>query len=101
MEDQDKPQNNIITLDQPIKRGDTEITSVEITRPNSGSLRGVGLRELLDMDVNALIKVLPRVTSPTVTEADIAEMDPADLVQAGAVVVGFLLNKETRRKAGV
>lgn len=85
--------SNTITLDQPIKRGDSEITSVELRKPVSGELRGLTLTDLLQMDVNALQRILPRISTPTLTEMEAAALDPADLVQFGSMVAGFLLPK--------
>ncbi|WP_285762144.1 phage tail assembly protein [Pantoea sp. QMID1] len=77
----------------PFLRGKTEITSVPVRKPQSGALRGTRLQALLDMDVNALITVLPRITTPALTTAEINEMDPADLVSLSVEVVTFLLKK--------
>ncbi len=82
-----------ITLEQPIKRGETEIASVELRKPAAGELRGLNLTDLLQMDVVSLQRVLPRISAPTLTEAEVAALDPADLMQMGAVVAGFLLPK--------
>lgn len=87
-----------IPLETPIKRGTTEITSIEIRKPDSGALRGVSLRDLLDFQTDAILKVLPRVTEPPLTAPEAARLDPADLVQAGAALAGFLL---TRRALAV
>jgi len=54
---------------------------------------GVTLTDVLQMDVQSLTKVLPRISEPALTEADIRNMDPADLVQLGTAVSGFLLAK--------
>lgn len=80
-----------IILDTPIKRGDDTINSVEVRKPVSGELRGCNLTDLLQMDVVALTKVLPRITTPTLTDQEVARMDPADLLQMGTEVSGFLL----------
>lgn len=85
-----------ITLDEPIKRGDQTITAITLRKPAAGELRGVALTELLQLDVSALQKVLPRISAPTLTEQDVAKMDPADLVQLGSAVAGFLLPKSAR-----
>lgn len=90
---------NTITLDQPIKRGESEITSVELRRPASGELRGLNLTDLLQMDVAALQRVLPRITTPTLTEAEVSALDPADLLQLGSTVAGFLLPKAAKQAA--
>lgn len=82
---------NAITLDTPIKRGDDTITTVSVRKPAAGELRGVSLTELLQMEVTALTKVLPRITTPSLTEQEVGRMDPADLLQLGTEVASFLL----------
>lgn len=85
-----------ITLDTPLKRGETEITEVTLRKPASGELRGLEIHDLLRMDVTANIKLLPRITTPTLTEAEVAALDPADLTQLASEVTGFLLPKAAR-----
>lgn len=89
---------NAITLDTPIKRGDDTITAVSVRKPDSGALRGQTLTDLLRMDVSALIKVLPRITTPSLTEAEVTKMDPADLMQLGTEVSNFLLPKRLKEE---
>lgn len=86
----------IIELDEPIKRGTTEITSVSLRKPVSGELRGVNLMDLAQMDVLALRKVLPRISSPSLTDVECGNMAPADLMQCGVAVAGFLLTKKMK-----
>ena len=93
MTDKTTPNEKAVELDTPILRGKTEITSVTVRKPQSGALRGTRLQALLDMDVNALITVLPRITTPALTTAEINEMDPADLVSLSVEMVTFLLKK--------
>ncbi|EZI33787.1 MULTISPECIES: phage tail assembly protein [Pantoea] len=93
MTDKTASNEKVVELDTPILRGKTEITSVTVRKPQSGALRGTRLQALLDMDVNALITVLPRITTPALTTAEINEMDPADLVSLSVEVVTFLLKK--------
>ena len=88
-----------ITLDTPIKRGDTEITSIELRKPSAGELRGCSLTDLLQMDVGALIKVLPRISIPAITEQEASKLDPADLLQLGSEVANFLLPKAAKPDA--
>ncbi|MOA64741.1 Phage tail protein E [compost metagenome] len=56
----------------------------------------MSLTDLLQMDVNALITVLPRISTPSLTAPEVSRMDPADLLQLGSVVAGFLLPKSAR-----
>lgn len=82
---------NLITLDTPIKRGDELIKTLTLTKPNAGTLRGVSLADVASSDVNALIKVLPRMTYPPLTEAEITRMELPDMMTLAAKVVGFLV----------
>ena len=93
MTDKTAPNEKVVELDTPILRGKTEITSVTVRKPQSGALRGTRLQALMDMDVNAMMVVLPRVTSPALTAQEINEMDPADLLSLSVEVVSFLLPK--------
>lgn len=93
--------NKPITLDTPIKRGDNDIDTIVLRKPSAGELRGVTLTDLLQMDVAALTKVIPRISDPALTEAEVARMDPADLVQIGGTVAGFLLPKAALAEAGL
>lgn len=88
-----------VILDNPIARGEQSITEIVVRKPDSGSLRGTSLNDLLTMDVNALIIVLPRITSPALTAIELRRMEPEDLLQLGQVVSGFLLPKSVRVEA--
>ena len=93
--------DNTVQLDTPIRRGTTTIDSITLRKPNSGELRGVSLAELLNMDVASLLKVLPRITTPTLTTVELASMDPADLFILGNKVSGFLLQKQLKTDASL
>lgn len=84
---------NVITLDTPIKRGETTITDVQVIKPTAGALRGVGLAAVANADVDALLIVLPRVTSPSLTKEECARLELPDLVALAGQVVGFLSPK--------
>ena len=87
-------ENKTVTLDQVIQRGDTTITEVQLRKPKAGEMRGLNMADVLQMDVNALTKLLPRITTPILTEAEIGNMDPADLMQLGSEVSTFLVPKK-------
>ncbi|WP_276742867.1 phage tail assembly protein [Pantoea septica] len=89
----DKITEKAVELDTPILRGKTEVTSVTVRKPQAGALRGIRLQALMDMDVNAMMAVLPRVTNPALTVQEINEMDPADLLSLSVEVITFLLPK--------
>lgn len=93
------PNEATVELDSPIERGTNSIKSLHLRKPMSGELRGVSLVDLLNLDVNALRKVLPRISTPTLTDVEVGRMDPADLVEIGTTVAGFLLRKSAKAEA--
>lgn len=93
--------DNTVVLDTPILRGTGTIDSITLRKPNAGELRGVSLAELLQMDVDSLIKVLPRISTPTLTTIEVKSMDPADLFAISSKVSGFLLQKSMKTDASL
>ncbi|HDS6530718.1 TPA: phage tail assembly protein [Klebsiella aerogenes] len=81
---------NVVTLDKPIKRGGQIIEKVTLIEPNAGTLRGVSLAAVAQSEVDALIKVLPRMTYPALTESELSAMKLPDLLQLAGKVIGFL-----------
>ena len=82
-----------VTLDAPVVRGKSEITEIVVRKPNSGALRGARLQALMDMDVDSMMLVLPRVTTPALTRAEVMMLEPGDLLQLSMELVSFLLPK--------
>ncbi|HDR9506575.1 phage tail assembly protein [Burkholderia cepacia] len=88
--------SDAILLDTPIKRGEQTISSITLALSGSGALRGVTLTDVLQLDVIALSKVLPRISDPMLTEQDVLRMDPADLVKLGTELAGFLVPNSSK-----
>lgn len=82
-----------VVLQEPVKRGETLIASIQLMKPRTADLRGLQIPQVLEMDVDALTKLLPRITVPTLTKPDIDNLDPADLVACAMGVAGFLVPK--------
>jgi hypothetical protein len=82
-----------IELDQPIKRDGQVIESITLRKPAAGELRGLLLLNVLNMEVETLATLLPRITIPTIHKAEVLAMDPADILAAGIEIAGFLQQK--------
>lgn len=87
---------NVITLDVPIIRGNTTITEITVNKPNAGALRGVRLQAIMETDVDALIRVLPRVTTPNLTVPEVNNLDPADIYALSQALALFFLPNSVR-----
>ncbi|ELN2735917.1 phage tail assembly protein [Pluralibacter gergoviae] len=79
-----------ITLETPVKRGEQIIDTLTLMKPNAGTLRGLSLAAVANAEIDALIKVLPRITAPSLTEQEAAALDLVDMVALAGKVVSFL-----------
>ena len=78
-----------VTLSKPIKRSTGDVAELTLRKPATGELRGLKLMDVMQMDVNALGVLLPRIVQPSITKADVDAMDMADVLELGVAVVGF------------
>jgi hypothetical protein len=78
-----------VTLTRPITRGQATITAVTLREPDAGAMRGLKLLDVMQMDVSALIRLIPRIADQYLSETDVALMGPADIARLGMAVVGF------------
>ncbi|WP_353981684.1 phage tail assembly protein [Salinicola endophyticus] len=91
-----QPTTATVALDTPVVRGEQTIAEIALRKPSAGELRGVNLADVLQMQTDALIKLIPRLSQPSLTDHEARQMDPADLVQCGSEIAGFLLSKRAR-----
>ncbi len=75
--------DNEFILKNPIKRGDTTITTLKVNEPNAGSLRGVSLSDIIELQVDAIIKIAPRVITPLITQDEVNSFCGPDLMAYG------------------
>ncbi len=88
----------IVELPTPIKRGDTEITSLTLRKPRGRDLRGTTLSEIIQTKVDSIIIILPRVSEPSLTQHEADEMEPENLLAVAGELVGFFLTAEERAR---
>lgn len=84
-----------VKLDTPIKRGDDGevISEVGLRKPNAGELRDLSMADLARLDVNAMIKLLPRITVPPLTMPEVRQLQSEDFFALSTEVGSFLLTK--------
>lgn len=85
-----------VTLSEPVKRGETVIEKVEIKRPTVGALRGLQMATVQMQDVNALLKLLPRITEPSLTPDEVAALELCDFTELANRVSVFLMTPAQR-----
>ncbi|AUX86431.1 phage tail assembly protein [Acinetobacter sp. ACNIH2] len=85
------PNVKTINFDYGFKRGETTIKEVTIRKPKTGALRGLTLADLLQLDVNAIATLTPRITSPSMSQQDVYDLDPSDLTKIGKEIISFFV----------
>ena len=86
-----------LPLDTPIARGETRITELQLRKPTAGELRGLSLSALLNIDASAVLTLLPRITTPSLTPDEAQRLDIADLTACGLEIAGFLLPRRMQQ----
>ena len=82
-----------ITLEQGVKLGDNTITEITITKPLVSHLKGVKLAQLMEMQIDEIVKIIPRVTAPSLPPHALDSLDFNDFLNLCAEVIGFLTNQ--------
>ena len=93
------PDIETVEFDNPIQRGDLTISQVNINKPKTGALRGLSLSDIMKLDVDVIIKLIPRVSTPTIVEHEAANLELVDLMKIATAVIGFFGTAEQRQKA--
>ncbi|AIU74078.1 tail protein [Hafnia alvei FB1] len=93
-------EKNTVTLSKPIMRDGNEITTITITDEvkQAGSLRGLRLVNVMNMDVDSITTLLTRCTSPRLKQTEIAAMATTDFVVCCEVLTPFLAPPEPGTK---
>ena len=95
------PDQTVVILDRPLRRGKTRIDQVTLRKPTVRALRGINLVDLMQLNTQVLMRLLPRISEPHLSEADIERLDPADLTSLGEQAAGFLLPKRVQDGLGI
>jgi hypothetical protein len=80
-----------LKLYSSIVRGENQLTEITLFKPNVAAMRSVSLNALLNMQVDAIAEMLPRISDPKLLPVEIEKMDCVDLLQAGVMIASFFL----------
>jgi len=85
-----------IELECPIERESGAITSLSVRKPGAGELRGLKIQDIMGADVNTMIVLIPRISSPFLTAPEVESLDPADFAEISGTIVNFFYGRTTR-----
>lgn len=81
-----------IHLIKPIRRQNRMFTEIALWEPLPSDMRGLALYWLLQMDVNALSELLPRISRPALKRSEVKNMRPTEFTQCAMFVSNALLD---------
>lgn len=84
-----------ITLEKGVKLGENTINDITITKPVVAHLKGISLTKLFNFETDELMKLIPRVTAPSIPQPALSNMDVTEFMTLVGEVVGFLAEENT------
>ena len=78
-----------VRLTRPIEREGEAIAEVRLVEPMAGQLRGLRQIDVVQMDVGAMLALLPRITRPMLSTIEVEALPPRDLLRLSQEVVLF------------
>ena len=90
-----------VPLDNPFMRGGQLIKSITLRKPLGGATTGTKMVDLLNLDLIAASKVVPRISSPVITAQEFLAMEVEDCTAIAGEIAAFLLQKRQKAEAGL
>jgi hypothetical protein len=82
-----------VTLATAITRGTTEITCLDLRKPRAGELRGLNMQDVLTSEVSAVLKLIPRISSPPLTQDEADALEADDFAEIAGAIRGFFMTR--------
>ena len=74
--------DNTLTLSKAVTRDGKPVTAITLREPSAGELRGIKLFDLVQGNTGALIDLLPRISTPTLTKQEVLSLSLRDTMLA-------------------
>ncbi len=90
-----------VTLGTPVTIEGREVAEIVLRKPGAGELRGLKLTEVLQLDVTAMMNLLPRISTPYLDAGTLAKMDLADFTALATEALGFFAPRSVKEQLGI
>lgn len=84
-----------LALRKPIEREGGKITELALMEPGAPALLDLSLMDLVRMRADAVVKILPRISVPSITPAEAMMLGGSDLFALSNRLSDFLLLSES------
>lgn len=79
----------VVTLASPIIKNGESLTKISLRKPNAGHLRGLSLIKVCEMDFDACMTLLPRISD--LNERDVLNLEPENFAPLMTAVATFFV----------
>ncbi len=86
--------NNVVTLDSPITRGEHTLDTLTIVAPRIEIMRKFSMLDLIRMETNTILNILPFVTKERLQKHEIEQIGMPDLLEIGIKIAAFFQKKD-------
>lgn len=83
-----------LKLRNPIHREGGNVASVSLREPNGTALLGLSLIDLVRVNTQAAVRLIPRISEPSITETEALMLSGPDLFYLANRISDFLLLSE-------
>lgn len=90
--------DNSVTLSAPVRVDGKDVTEITIREPKAGEMRGLLMVQIAQMDTTHLMKLLPRITVPSLSEAQLSDLRLSDFFALSTKAVSFLVPPDQLRQ---
>ena len=80
-----------VKLARPVEREGSKVAEVTLIEPNAGAMRGLKLANVMQMDVTAMLALIPRITKPVLETHELEQMGSRDFLQLSQEAVLFFV----------
>lgn len=88
-----------IKLNDPIEVDGQTIDEITLAEPKAGQLRGLNMQRVLGMDVGELMKLIPRISTPSLTPAQVEELSMPDFSEIAGQIFVFGVGEDAAKQA--
>lgn len=84
-----------VNLVVPIHRdGEEAITQIELKKPFAGEMRGLNFTDILQMEVETMTTLIPRISN--LTERDMINLEPSNYAPLFTEVISFFVDTSSQ-----
>ncbi|MGR3501616.1 phage tail assembly protein [Pseudaestuariivita sp.] len=97
MSAEDRLLSGQLTLINAVEIDGKPVKHIQLRKPKAGDMRGLKMTNILQMDVSAMITLIPRISTPALTPQQVDQMEVMDFTILCSGVLAFFVGPDQVR----